>query len=221
MQPLLPHFTPNSTLLESAKRRVAADVQVTVDPDAARLHLIRKLQRLVDVSGENAGGEAVRRVIAPLNHFIQRLVLENLLHWAEDLLLGNAHVVGDVGEDGRLDEVALAGEAFSTSDHTGALLLPALNQIEDLLRLRGVNLWPLGGLRLEGAAENLALGNGRRLLDELFVDRFVNIGSGCCAAALALVHQTAGAGDLSRGSNVSVLGDYQRRLSAQLQADAF
>ena len=64
-------------------------------------------------------------------------------HRAEDLLAGDAHVVGHVGEQGRRDEVAVsefvAVGAAASADQAGALLLAAGDQAEHPVQLPGVD----------------------------------------------------------------------------------
>ena len=58
-----------------------------------------------------------------------------------DLLLGDAHVVLDTGEDGGLDEQARVVHGLSSALQQGPLLPAALDQLHDLVKLLSVNLW--------------------------------------------------------------------------------
>ena len=57
-----------------------------------------------------------------------------------DLLLGDAHVVLDPGEDGGLDEQAGVVHGASSTLQQSPLLLTALDQLHDLVKLLSVNL---------------------------------------------------------------------------------
>ena len=62
-------------------------------------------------------------------------------HDGRHLFPGDGHVVGDVGEDGGLDEVALVALATAACLQLGTLLLALLYQTEDLVELLLVNLY--------------------------------------------------------------------------------
>lgn len=56
------------------------------------------------------------------------------------LFLGDAHVVGHVGEDGGLDEEALPAQAFPATLQPGPLGDAALDQLQDLVVLLLIDL---------------------------------------------------------------------------------
>ena len=56
------------------------------------------------------------------------------------LFLGDAHVIGDVGEDGGLDVEALLAPGGPATLQRGPLPLPALHQFQDLIKLLTVDL---------------------------------------------------------------------------------
>jgi hypothetical protein len=69
-----------------------------------------------------------------------RMELDDLLHRTEDLFPSDAHVVGDIGENSRLDEESHPVFLISTCHQAGAFLFAACNQFKNLLVLFGVNL---------------------------------------------------------------------------------
>lgn len=65
-----------------------------------------QVSRLLDVVGEDCGGQAVVVVVGPLGHLLQSLELLDRLNGAEDLLAADLHVVFDVGKNGGLKKSA-------------------------------------------------------------------------------------------------------------------
>lgn len=63
MQRILAQLASNSALLEPAERHVRMQLVHAVDPRGARLQLVRRRQRAVDVLREDGGGEAVDGVV--------------------------------------------------------------------------------------------------------------------------------------------------------------
>ena len=66
---------------------------------------------------------------------VEVLDLDDREHRAEDLLLRDARRRLDVGDDRRLDEVALRGPGLAAGDEA-AFLLADPDVVEDLLRAR-------------------------------------------------------------------------------------
>lgn len=56
------------------------------------------------------------------------------------LLLGNPHVVSDIGENSGLNEEALPSQAFASTLQLGALGHTALDELQDLVVLFLINL---------------------------------------------------------------------------------
>jgi hypothetical protein len=61
-------------------------------------------------------------------YLFYRFEFDDLLDGAKDFFAGDAHVVGDVGEDGGLDEVALVAHLLSARHQFRSFLLPRLDQ---------------------------------------------------------------------------------------------
>lgn len=62
---------------------------------------------LVQILGEDSGGEAIVGVIGTFEQVVEPLEAQDLLNRPEDLTPGDLHVVANVAEHRRLDEVAL------------------------------------------------------------------------------------------------------------------
>jgi hypothetical protein len=100
---------------------------VCVDPDGTSAERVGHLDGCVEVGGVHGCGETVCGVVANLDDIGLGLELGDCADGAEDLLLLDLHVLGNVGEDGRLNEVALVTLALTTSLNGGAALLTLLN----------------------------------------------------------------------------------------------
>lgn len=64
-----------------------------------------------------------------------------LLRSMSYLLLGNPHVVSDIGKHRGLDEESLSAQPLASALELGALSHAALDELQDLVVLLLVNLW--------------------------------------------------------------------------------
>lgn len=100
---------------------------VGVDPDGTRLERVRNLESSVEVGGVHGSRETVGAGVANLDNIGLGLEFGDSADGAEDLFLLDLHVLGNVGEDGRLNEVALVTLTLATSLDCGTRLLTLLN----------------------------------------------------------------------------------------------
>lgn len=100
---------------------------VCVDPNCSGLERIGNLDGSLEVGGVEGGSETVCGRVANLDDLFLGLELGNCAYWAENLFLLDLHVLGNVGEDGGLNEVALVTLSLTTSLDSGARLLAILN----------------------------------------------------------------------------------------------
>src|SRR4051794_3898742 len=91
--------------LEAAEWSGRVEHVVAVDPDCAGPQLRRQGVGLLNVARPNGGGQAVWRVIRTSSDLVEALELENRHYGAKNLFFGDRHVVGDFGEECRLDIV--------------------------------------------------------------------------------------------------------------------
>lgn len=126
----------------AAKWRLRRKCVVRVHPDGASAQALDDVIRLVQIFGEYGRRQAVIGAIGPFDGLVDVAEPNQLLDRSEDFLLRDAHVVGYVGEDRRLDEVAVAelGGSFAASHQFGTLPLATLNQVEDFVHLLLVDL---------------------------------------------------------------------------------
>ncbi len=100
---------------------------VRVDPDGAGAQGVGHTEGGVEVGGVDGGGETVGGAVADPDGLFLVLELGDRADRTEDLLLHDLHVLADVGEDGRFDEVTLVAVAVATDLHLGAGLLAFAN----------------------------------------------------------------------------------------------
>src|ERR1700687_3215569 len=96
----------NARLLITAERRGDVAAVVGVDPHRAGAQSLGELEGLVDVRGEDRRSESVDRVVGDAQRLLGVLHGDDREHRAEDLLLGDLHLVVDAIEHGGFDEAA-------------------------------------------------------------------------------------------------------------------
>ena len=102
-------------------------------------------------------------------------------HRSEDLLLGDAHLLVDIGEDGRLDEVALvvgaARQPIAADLRLAAFFAADVDVLEVGLELALINGRTDVDARLHAVADLQLLRALNQRLDELVVDRVLDDGA--------------------------------------------
>ena len=100
---------------------------VGVDPDGTGAQGVGYTDGGVEVGGVHGGGETVGGAVANPDGLLLVLELGDRAHRAEDLLLHDLHVLADVREDGRFDEVTLVTVAIAANLDLGAGLLALID----------------------------------------------------------------------------------------------
>ena len=168
-----------------------------IDAESPNSHRVRPLDRLVE------GGEPVER-----------------RDRAEHLLAGEVRVVGDVLEDGRRDEVALAVAALASRQHRAALVAPPLDRGEDVVARALADERADLGLRV-GRVADLARGDAREeLLAEGVVHGLLDEDPPRRGALLAGRPERARVGGLDGAVELGVRHHDERVLAAELELHA-
>src|ERR1700760_3140242 len=108
--------------LEATKGRIHAALSA-VQSDLAGADARANPPRVQVVLGPDIRGKPIWRVVGNLHGLLLVVVGENAKHGSKNLLARDGHVVVDVRENRRLDEVSLAeavGPPGSTDHHLGA-----------------------------------------------------------------------------------------------------
>ena len=133
-QRVLAELTADTRLLEAAERYLRVKLVDTVDPGGTGVQPVCDLDRALDVLSEDSGGETVHRVVRLVDDVLLVLELDHDADRAEDLLADDAHVWLAVGEDRRLDPVALGTVTVATGSERRTLILARLDVLHDALK---------------------------------------------------------------------------------------
>ena len=108
----LTQLAADTTLLDTAKRDAEVAIIAAVHPDHTGLDIARDTVRALQVLSEERRAETERRVVGTVDSLSFLDEARDDDERAKDLLAVDAHVVLDVGEDGRLNEEALAADVL-------------------------------------------------------------------------------------------------------------
>ncbi len=133
VQRVLAELTSHTGLLVASERHIGVQRVDAVDPHRACLQLVRELDPARHVAGEHGRGEAVQRVVRLPQRILVVFELDDDGDGPEYLLLDDAHVWMGVGENGRLDPVALISVALAAEVHGRAFFLARLDILHDTL----------------------------------------------------------------------------------------
>ncbi len=206
---------------------VATERRLVVERGAVEVHHAGT-QSASDILGSALVGrrdvarQTVRRVVGDLDGLVFVLVGDHRDDRAEDLFLGDGHVVGDIGEDGGLHEVALldaVGESEATGDEGGTFVDALADEGLDLHELGlgddGTDGDALGGGVTDRDAFGGRLGHGHGLFH--LGGRQDHAASG--VAGLAGVHAHTEHVARHRGCDVGIVEDDVGRLAAEFLGD--
>lgn len=167
----------------------------------------------------DGGRETVVSVVTNLDGFFLGLELLDSNDGAEDLLLNDLHVLGDIDKGGRLDVVALVAVALTADENLGTSLLALINVAHDTVELELGHLGTLEGVLVERVADLVGGCALLEALDELVVDALLDEEAGTGTAALAVVEEDTEVGPRNGVINIGVVEDDVGRLASQLQSD--
>ena len=123
----LAQLAADPALLVAAKWQGLVQHVVLVDPDGAGFERAGDADSGVEVLGVHGSGEAVGGGVAEADRVGFVFELRDRAHRAEDFFLHDLHLLADVGEDGRLDEVAFLTVAFAAHLELGAFVFAVLD----------------------------------------------------------------------------------------------
>src|SRR6478735_12372486 len=183
-------LAPDTTGLVPAEGGVGPVGDAPVDADGAGAQLTADGERPLLVRRGDVAAEAVLVVVGHAHRFVVTVERDDDQHGAEDLLAGDGHVVGDVGEQRGLHEptlVELLGPT-ATGDDACTLFLALLDVAEHALALLLAHERAHEVAHVVRVAVREALEAGRRDLDRLVVDLSVDEHAGGHHATLSAVH---------------------------------
>ena len=180
---------------------------VLVDPDGTSTESVGDTDGGVEVLGVDSGGKTVGGVVTSLDDLLLSLELGNRADRAEDFFLHDLHVLGDVGEDGGLDEVSLVAVTLTTGDNSSTRLLAFFDVAHDSIILKLRNLWALEGVGSEWVTDLVGSGTLLEPLNELVVNTRLDINTGTSTAALAVVEEDTEVDPGDGILNISIVED--------------
>src|SRR5262249_36790560 len=150
-----------------------------IDVKDSGVHRLHGPERAVDVLGVDRSRQTVFYAVADFNRLVQIAARDDAYHRAKDLFLGDPHPRRDVGEDRRLDEIAVTVFAFIQSgaaqmQRRAVLILADLDVIKNLLDRLFVDHRPDLYVLVQPVTDAQRLCAFGQFVNELFVDAFVN-----------------------------------------------
>src|SRR4029450_5042913 len=181
-------FTTIAAHLVAAERHGRIHRLVAIDPHRAGADRACELVRLADVARPYTTAQAEGRGVAALDHLLDVGEGDGGAPRAEDLLLGDAHLVLHVGEHRRRHEIALlvvaVGELLAAAETTRAFLAADAEIGGDAIEVLGRNQRADLRLRVGAVADAQRLGERRHLVGELLVDLLLDEQPGAGASHL-------------------------------------
>src|SRR3954466_1242360 len=177
---------------EATERRVRMIFVPTVQPYGARLDPISEAQGAAEIARLNSRGESEARIVGDADCVVLILERDDRQHGTENLLARYLQLVGCVGENGGLDEKALAVDlagAAAGSQSRGALAF--LDVAQDLFVFATRSDRSDHCCGIERVAERCSPRHGAQLLDDLVVTRSLDQQARSSDTNFALVPEDA------------------------------
>ena len=136
MEAVFAPFAAIAAHLVTAKRR--GHVKGAVDRHLPRAQARGNSAGSFEIIAPDIAGQTIFGVIADGDGFVDRAVAKDRQHRPKDFLAGDGHVVGDIGKDRGLDEIALVqplGPTGAAGDQGCAFVDASLDQPLDLVEL--------------------------------------------------------------------------------------
>lgn len=219
VQSIFAQLTADTRLLVTTEWHLVGESVVAVDPDGTGTQFVRHADSGVDILGVYSGRETVVGVVSDSDGFF--LVLEFLDRddRTENLLTGNLHVLGDVGENSGLDEVTLLAVAVTSGGDGSTLLLASVDVLHNTVELETGDHGALEGVVFERIADLVGRSTLLEALDELVVDTLLDQDTGAGTAALAVVEEDTKVGPGDGIVDISIVEDNVGRLAAEFQSN--
>ncbi|KAF1760059.1 hypothetical protein GCK72_008305 [Caenorhabditis remanei] len=89
------------------------------------------MKSLIDILRHDTSSQSIDRVVRLLNQLLHRIESNDTHDGTEDLLLGDRHLIFDVGEDRRLHKVSLVAVFHTSSHQLGTVFLSGGDVLQD------------------------------------------------------------------------------------------
>src|SRR5258708_23333679 len=208
---------PDSALFHAADRHAQVAQQPAVDPPRAGVDRGRHAMGAGEVGRPDGRRQAVARGVGEGDRLLLGVERRDGDDWAKDLLLKDAAVAPQAGDDRRLDEEARAPDAPAAGDDRAALVLRQLDIACDLLEMRGADQCADVSRLVERITDAELSCRGREALYERVVDRPLDEDARAAEADLPLVPEARADGRSHGLIEVGVGEDQVRILPPKLQ----
>src|SRR5215212_8999223 len=213
-------FAAEARVLDAAEGGGGVGDHALVEADHARFDALADAQGTLEITGVDVGHETVLGVVGGGDGILFRIEGGHGGYGAEDLLLEERRVGGDVVEDGGAVEVARALHLLGADHCPGSLAQGVFHEIIDLLALVAVDEGPYLDALLGAAPDLHGLHTPCELLGELARDAACDVEAVGGGARLADIAHLGDHGALDRGVDVGVVEDEERGVTAELHGDA-
>src|SRR5258705_10150991 len=207
----------DARLFETTERAGDVDV-VHVDAEGARANRFGDLQAVGGVGGPDRSGQAVLAVVGDANRVALVGILQHRQHRTEDLLAGDAHLVGGVGEQRWPDIPTAVVRAVVAADDDACALVEAGADValHAVLLALGAKGTDVGGL-IGRITDLQARHHLRERVDHFVVAAFTNQDPGLQHTPLPVVHQPRCLQSRDGAVDVRIIENDRCGLAAQLQ----
>ena len=210
--------------LVTTERHCRVHRLIAIDPYRSRADRLGELVRLADVARPHPAAEAEVGCVGALHQFVRVLERDRGDHRSEDFLLRDAHLVADIGEDGRRHEVALAeialGEALAADHSRRAFLLTDVEIASDTAELLLRHQRPDLDVRVDAIADFQALAEFGDLADEFVIDALLDKQPRAGAADLSGIGEHRHCRARHRRIDIRIGEHDIRRFAAEFERDA-
>lgn len=187
---------------------------IAVDPDCSSVERVGEPDGGAQALGVDGGREAVWRIVGELQGLLLVLELCNRADGPKDFFPHDLHVGSHVGEDGRLDEVALVSVTAAARENRGALCLAQVDIAHDALILQIADEGALEGFLQERVPDLVLLCPLLERLDKLVVNTLLHQNPAARAADLAVVEVDSKVDPVDGLFDVGIVEDDVGRLAA-------
>ena len=210
-------------LLEATERRGHVTAIVLVDPHAADAQRLGRQMRLGQVAGPDRCRQTIDAVVGDLNGFLGGVEGDHREHRAKDLFGGDAHAVGHVVENGRLDihATGLDQGALAATEQLGVFGMAGFDIGQHAVEVTGIDQGAHSGGRVEGVTGFPAFHGFQQQRHEFIFHRALDQQTRARGAHLALVEADRRSGSLGSGFQARCIGeDDVGALATRFQPDA-
>ncbi|MNJ43952.1 hypothetical protein D3C77_389820 [compost metagenome] len=206
-------------MFDATERRDLVGDQPGVDPDHAVFQLLGDLEHPGDIAAVEVRRQAVLGGVGQGDDFLVAVEAHQCRHRAEDFFFQQFHARADIGQHGRLEEVATQGMGLAAKYQLGAFADRVVDQAADLgHRLVADQRTDLRALGAAMADTQLAYAFDEAFA-ELRVDAVMDVEAVDAHAGLPGVAVFGNQRAFDRGVDVGVGEDNERCVAAQFQAD--